>query len=914
MAPPPTRRAAAVLAGRGTECARLDQLLADAHLGRSAALVLRGEPGIGKSALLEYAAERAEGCRVLRAVGAEWEMELPFAGLHQLCAEMLEARKRLPAPQREALATAFGLTSGAQPDRFLVGLAILSLLADAAEEKPLVCIVDDVQWLDRSSAQLLAFVARRLAAESIVLLFAERDRDGPEELVGLPELHVGGLPHVSARTLLASVISAPLDERVRDRILAETRGNPLALLELPRGSSPGLMAGGFGLPRDGSLPGRIEASFRRRVEQLPSATQRLLLVAAADPTGEAALLVRAAGELGLSIEELAPAEADGLLELGLQVAFRHPLLRSAIYRSAPLEARRAAHRALAAATDAEFDPDRHAWHRAHSTVGSDEDVALELEQSAGRARARGGLAAAAAFLERAAALTADPRLRALRAREAAASKLLAGDPQSALTLLAAVRAGPLNEADEAMLQRLHGQILLDLRRAAEALPLLVDGARRLEPFDSGAGRDTHLEAIRAATVAGRLGPGTRGAATAARAAPARPGETSPVDLLLDGLAVRFTDGYAASAPALKRALVAILAEGERGASSVRWPWVARRVAPDLFDDDTWHSIATRGVQLARESGALAVLPLGLNNLANLRCLEGDLDGATALLDEADAIAAAIGVEPMVFGRLSLAGFRGVESDASVLFDAAEPIAIARGEGVVLTFADHARAVLYNGLGRYEAAFASAQSASRRDELLVSVWSLPELVEAATRCGQEDIAAAAMVSLAERTGAAGTELALGIEARSRALVSDGEVAEGLYGEAIERLGRTRLAFELARGHLLYGEWLRRDRRRIDARNHLRRARDMFASMGAEAFGARAGRELLATGETARKRTGGSRDELTAQEMQIAQFAREGLSNPEIGARLFISPRTVEYHLHKVFAKLGITSREHLARVL
>ena len=911
---PPTRHARAVLVGRGTECATLDQLLAETHLGRSSALVLRGEPGIGKSALLDYAAQRAEDCRVLRAVGAEWEMELPFAGLHQLCVGLLDGRERLPAPQRNVLATAFGLSSGAQPDRFLVGLGVLSLLSDAAEEHPVVCLVDDVQWLDRSSAQVLAFVARRLSAESVFLLFAEREPGGLEELAGLPELRLGGLPDASARELLGSGITAPLDARVRDRILAETHGNPLALLELPRGSSPRVLAGGFGLPSDGSLPDQIEASFRRRVEQLPSATQRLLLVAAADPTGEPALLVRAADELGISTEELAPAEADGLLELGLQVVFRHSLLRSAIYRAAPTESRRAAHRALAAATDAELDPDRHAWHRAHATVAPDEDVAGELEQSAGRARARGGLAAAAAFLDRAAALTADPGRRARRALEAAANKLLAGDPRGAEALLATAAAGPLDEVDRAMLQRLHGQILLDLRRAAEALPHLVGAARRLEPIDPGLARDTHLEAVRAASVAARLGPGMLDAARAARTAPPRPGGPRPVDLLLDGLAVRFTDGYAASAPALKRALSGLRDEGDREGQSVRWPWLARRVAPDLFADDTWDSIATRGVQLARENGALTVLPLALNNLAHLRCLAGHLDGAAVLLDEADAIAAAIGVEPLLFGRLPLAGVRGSEAEALDLFDASETAAVARGEGVVLTFCEHARAVLYNGLGRYEAALGPAQSAGARNELLVSVWSLPELVEAATRCGQVDVANGAIERLSERTAAAGTELALGVEARSRALLSEGTLADRLYREAIDRLGRSRLALELARARLLYGEWLRRDRRRIDARHQLRRAQDLFTSMGAEAFAARAERELLATGQTARKRTADTRDELTAQEMQIARFARDGLSNAEIGARLFISPRTVEYHLHKVFTKLGITTREHLDRGL
>jgi DNA-binding CsgD family transcriptional regulator len=912
-------RATAVLAGRETECVRLDQLLAEARARQSAVLVLRGEPGIGKSALLKYATERAEGYRIVRAVGAEWEMELPFAGVHQLCAGLAGGRERLPAPQRDALGTAFGLSSGAQPDRFLVGLAVLTLLSDAAEEQPLLCVVDDAQWLDQSSAQVLAFVARRLAAESIVLLFAERDPGGLAQLGGLPELRLARLAEAPAAELLASVITAPLDERVRARILAETRGNPLALLELPRGATPTVLAGGFGLPGEGSLPDLIEASFQRRVEQLPAATQRLLLLAAADPTGEPPLLVRAAAELGIPTDQLAPAEADGLLELGLQVAFRHPLLRSAIYRAAPTEERCAAHRALAAATDAERDPDRRAWHRAHATLGPDEDVAAELEQSAVRARARGGLPAAGAFLERAAALTGDPAHRARRALEAAAAKRLAGDPQSAEALLATAASGALDEIDRATLDRLHGQVLLDLRRGADALPHLVDAARRLEPIDSGLARDTHLEAIRAALYAGRLGPGTLGAARAARTAPPPPGDPRPVDLLLDGLAVRFTDGYAASAPALRRALDAARVD-ERGdwqrerASSIAPLTLARRVAPDLFADDAWHEIAATGVQLVRENGALALLSLGLNNLAELRCLEGDLDGAAAALDEADAIAAATGIEPVVFGRLSLAGLRGIEAEALVVFDATERAAIARGDGIVLTSSERARAVLYNGLGRHDSALGPAQSAAARDEPWISVWALPELVEAAARSDQADVAGDASERLTERTRAAGTELALGIEARSRALLSEGAPAERLYRDAIERLGRTRAVPELARAHLLYGEWLRGDRRRLDAREQLGGAQDMFTAMGAEAFAGRAERELLAVGGSARKRTAKARDELTAQEAQIAQLARDGLSNAEIGARVFISPRTVEYHLHKVFAKLGISSREHLDRVL
>jgi DNA-binding CsgD family transcriptional regulator len=902
------------LAGRGSQGARLDQLLADARAGQSGVLVLRGEPGIGKTALLGYAAESASGFQVARAAGVESEMELPFAGLHQLCGPMLGGLGRLPSPQRDALGTAFGLNAGAQPDRFLVGLAVLSLLSDTAEERPLLCLIDDAQWLDRSSAQVLAFVARRLHAESVVLLFAEREPGELDQLTGLPDLPLAGLPDDCARELLALAINGPLDDRVRDRILAEARGNPLALIELPHELPSVRLAGGFGLPGALPLPGRIEASFRRRVQQLPGPTQRLLLVAAAEPTGEPALLWRAAGILGIPAEAVGPAEADGLLVLGAQVTFRHPLLRSAIYRTAAADERHSAHLALAMATDAETDPDRRAWHRAHATLAPDEEVAADLERSAGRAQARGGVAAAAAFLERAAALTPDRGRRARRALDAARDKQLAGAPQEALALLAAAAASPLSEFERAMLQRLRGQIALDLRRGGDAVPLLVDAAGQLEPLDPALARETYLDALRAASVAGRLGDDVQAAAEAAHRAPSPEGVPRAVDLLLEGLAVRFTDGYAASAPALKRALSAVRDQGERPGQDVRWPWTARRVAPELFDDDAWHALGIRNVQIARDAGALAVLPLALNYLATIRIYEGRLDAAAALLDETEAIADATGTAPLAFGKLLLAGFRGDEAQTSVVIEASEPAAIARGEGVVLTIGEHARAVLCNGLGYYQAALDPAQSASAQDELMFSVWSLPELVEAAARCGRTELAAGALERLCERTRAAGTELALGIEARSRALLSDGEPAERCYREAIQRLSGTRMRPALARAHLLYGEWLRREKRRGDAREQLRTAYEGLTAMGMEAFAGRARGELVATGETVRKRTVQTRYELTAQEVQIARLAGDGLTNPEIGAQLFLSARTVEWHLRKVFGKIGISSRRELGRAL
>ena len=907
-------RALPTLRSRATERARLEQLQTAVREGQSAALVLRGEAGIGKTALLDYAAERAEDCRVLRAVGVESEMELPFAALHQLCAPLLDGLERLPPPQRDALGTAFGLKSGPRPDRFLVGLAVLSLLSDAAEGQPLLCLVDDAQWLDRSSAEVLSFVARRLQAESVLLLFAERDEDELAELAGLPDLRLQGLSDTDARELLASASIGPLDEQVRDRIVAEARGNPLALLELPRGLSPGSLAGGFSLPDELPLPSRIEASFRRRVDELPAETQRLLLVAAAEPIGDPTLLWQAAAELGIPIEAAAPAEADDLMVVGARVTFRHPLLRSAIYRSATPEERRGAHGALAAVTDPEVDPDRRAWHRAHATLAPDEDVAAELELSAGRAQARGGLAAAAAFLERAGALTPEPGGRARRTLAAARAKRVAGLPHAASALLATAGQGPLDELDDAMAQRLRGQIALDLSRGGEAAPLLLEAAKRLESLDAALARDTHLEALWAASVAGRLGAGVLDAAAAACTAPAAPEPPRATDLLVDGLAVRFTRGYAAGAPILKRALSTFREEAVRNEQDPLRSWMAARVAVELFDDETWDLLATRHVQIARDTGGLSVLPATLNYLAGLWIAEGNLDAAATLLDEAEAITAATGNVRSVVGRLVLAAWRGDVGEASMLVEALEREAPARGDGAVLTAGEGARAVLHNGLGQYEMALAAAQQASAQDELGATSLALQELVEAAVRSDRPQVAADTLERLSERTRAAGTEFALGIEARSRALMSEGAPAEGLYREAIELLGRTRMRVEVARAHLLYGEWLRRENRRIDAREQLRSAHEMFATMRAHGFAERAARELLATGGRARKRTAETRGELTAQEAQIAQLAREGHSNPEIGAQLFISPRTVEYHLHKVFNKLAISSRTQLAGAL
>ena len=910
----------ATLIGRATECEALDRLVAGLAAGQSRVLVLRGEAGVGKSALLEYLAGAAAGMRLARASGVESEMELAFAGVHALCAPLLQRVGRLPGPQRDALRTAFGLAEGAPPDRFLVGLAVLSLLADAAEERPLICIVDDAQWLDQTSAQLLSFVARRLLAERVALVFALRDSADGHGLTGLPELNVRGLDHPEARALLDSTLPGPLDELVRERILAEASGNPLALLELPRRLTPATVAGGFGLPVPMPLTSRIEQGFAQQLEPLPVDTRRLLLLAAAEPVGDVTLLWRAAALLGIG-PDAAPPDAAGLLQIGARVRFRHPLVRSAAYRVATAPDRQQVHEALAEATDPSVDPDRRAWHRARAAERPDETVAGELERSAGRARARGGIAAAAAFLERAAELTPDPAQRGERALVAAQAKLESGAGDAALELLAVAELCPLDELQRARLIRLRGEIAFALSRGSDAPPLLLRAARELEPLDPALARETYLQALGTAIFTGRLyaAGGVRRAAEAALAAPPAPDPPRSIDRVLDGMATRFTEGPGAAVAPLRLAIGAFSDERLDGHEAVmRWlglsPVVLSMAVFELWDDDAFQAIATRAVRLAREAGALTMLPVTLPYLSGVHIYEGDFATAAALIEEADAITAATGSVGLVYGALVLAAWRGVEREASELIDTAVHSGTARGEGRVLALAGYGTAVLNNGLGRYAEAAAGAERAVEDDDQGYVAWSLAELVEASAGSGDPQRAAPAIKRLEERACAAGTEWALGVLARSRALVSEGPDADGFHREAIARLGRTRIRVELARARLLYGEWLRHQNRRAEAREQLRAAHDGFRRSGAEAFAERARRGLVATGETVRRPASATRDALTPQETQIARLAADGHTNPEIGARLFISPRTVEYHLHKVFAKLQVRSRKQLRAAL
>lgn len=909
------------LRGRRSECKSLDRLLEDVRGGRSRVIVLRGVAGVGKTSLLDYLVANAAGCRIERSAGVESEMELAFSGVHQLCAPMLSRLDDLPGPQRDALATAFGLRTGAPSDRFLVGLALLTLLSESAEERPLVCVVDDVQWLDRASAQVLGFVARRLLAESIAMVFAVRDSSEAEELGKLPVMVIEGLSDADARALLDSATLGRLDERVRDRVVAESNGNPLALLELPKGLTTADLAGGFGRPDAQPVVNRIEQSFLPRVRSLPLETQRLLLLAAAEPVGDVTMLWRAAAVLGIGADAAVPAEADGLIELGARVRFRHPLARSAAYRAAPARERQEVHSALADVTDPIADSDRRAWHRAHAALGPDETVAGELERSADRAQRRGGVAAAAAFLERATDLTPDPARRAARALAAAQAKFEAGAANAAFDLLAAAEICPLDELQRARLLRMRAHIAFAQRRGSGAPALLLDAAKRLEALHAELARDTYVEALGAEIFVGRLGSRDMvRVAEAARAAPPAPESPRPSDLLLDGLATRFGDGYAAGVEPLRRALHAFRDLAGRSKDGIiRWLWTMCPVAPepmapDLWDDELWRDLATDAVELARNAGALATLPIALSYRAAVHVHEGEFAAASALIQEAEEITEATGNAPLRYSSLVLAAWRGQEGPAGRLIGAAVKEATARGEGRALGLAGYATAVLYNGLGRYEAALDGARQACEHDDPGFFGWSLVELVEAGARTGANDLAAHALKLLEERARAAGTDWALGSLARSSALLENGVAADALYRDALERLRRCRIVVDLARAHLVYGEWLRRENRRLDAREHLRTAWQMLSRIGAEAFAERARGELLATGETVRKRVVETRDMLTAQETLVARLAAQGRTNPEIGTQLFISPRTAEYHLRKVFTKLGINSRRGLRDAL
>jgi DNA-binding CsgD family transcriptional regulator len=908
--------ASALLLGRDGERAALDALLDQVRGGRSGVLVLRGEPGIGKTALLRYLVDVAAGFTLTRCVGVESQMELPFAGLHELCSPLLGGLDPLPEPQRQALSVALGLESGQSPDKFLVALATLGLLAAASERRPMLCVIEDAHWLDQASAQVLGFVGRRLLAEPVGLVCATRAPvTTPDHLMSLPELPLKGLDERSARALLDSVSTGPIDERVRARIVDEAQGNPLAVLEFGARIGGAGFAGGYATLDGSNLSFRIQDEYLVRLGALPEDTQQLLLLAAADPVGDTALIQRAARNLKLGVDAADAAIEAGLLSVGAWMRFRHPLLRSAVYRAASIERRQAVHAALGTVTDPQIDPDRRAWHHAYAAPEPNEQVAAELIGSADRAQGRGGAAAAAAFWERAAALTPDAADRSSRALIAAQAKFMVADFQGTNRLLADAEANPLGQLEQATVDLLRAQVAFALSRGGEAPRLLLQAANRIQAINVDLARQTYLQALIATSYAGRLGDLDlrQSIARAARALPLDPAPTPATQLLVRGVATWIADGYAASAPILKAAVQQYHKESpDPGFVGFGFNVMAMH----LFDDDAWYAMVTVQVEMARKSGMLSWLPFALDGLAEFHLHSGDFAKAHALLTEADRI------DPMVAATTSprialiLAAWHGDAQGAQGCIRALTQAAETRGEGWLFEYVEYAQAVLYNGLADYAPAADAAENACASVDFVpaVATRALYELVEAAARSDQIGRANAAAERLSAIAEASGTEFAYAMAARSRALLAEGEAADDLHREAIERFGRTRMAIHLARARLTYGEWLRRQNRRVDARAQLKPAYEALAAMGAHGFAQRARRELQATGEKVRQRTGPTGAELTPQEEQIAQLARERRTNSEIGAQLFLSPRTVEWHVRKILAKLEIKSRRELDAAL
>jgi DNA-binding CsgD family transcriptional regulator len=906
-----------VFVGRSRESSLLHGLLDDARGGESRVLVVRGEPGVGKTALVQSVVSGASGWRVVRTVGVESEVELGYAALHQLCGRAVEGLERLPAPQRDALGAAFGLTAGTAPERFLVGLAVLSLLSSQAEEGPLLCIIDDAQWLDRESAQVLAFVARRLLTDPIVMLFVTRDVD--DDLRGLPELVLEGLTDEDADVVLSSVVHGPLNPQVHAHIIAETQGNPLALIELPRGLTPADLAVGFGVSDERPLPKRIEATFARRIDGLPPETQRLLLIAAADQVGQADKVWRAADILGIGPDAADPAADAELLEIDDTVRFRHPLVRSSAYRTAPPSERRIVHQALAEATDPVADPDRRAWHLAAASIGPDDTIADELERSAARAQERGGMMAAAAFLERSAEFTRDLERQALRRLLAAGAFLQAGAMDRARELLVQSSDHLVDPGARAQAMRMEGALRFADGRGGDTPSLLFGAAIALRSLDPRSGDETMMEAAEAAMWAADL---TTGTTTADVASAARtwydPGNgDSTASLLLHGYSQRMTVGYPAPVEWWRRAVEAG-ADDVGGSTRLQLLGMLWNATGDMLDFEHHMAAARERVRQARQEGALATLPIALACLAWSELLAGRLDAAEASNTEGTNIADATGMPefPGAHGiiRLGILAWRGGEQETRELAEAVVAEALERGQGLTIEIVKFLMSVVELGLGRYEEALKLSRAVFETDPWYVCSMNLGDLIEAAVRSDDLSTAHAALSRLSERAQATQTPWGLGLLARGRALMASDEDAEALYLESLEQLGRSGVVTDFARTRLLYGEWLRRQRRRREARDQLRAAYETFLTIGAGAFTRRVESELLATGEHARARTDETRSELTPQELQVALLAADGQSNVEIAAQLYISAHTVSYHLRKVYAKLDVKSRSHLVKAL
>jgi DNA-binding CsgD family transcriptional regulator len=904
------------LLDRHAERAAIDDVLQSVRGGFSASLVIRGSAGVGKTALLGYAAESARDMRVCSVTGIETEVGLAFAALHQVLVPVLPGLAELPDPQRHAVQAAFGMEAGSVADRFLVGLAALTLLARAAEDQPVLCVIDDEQWLDAESAGVLGFVARRLYADQVGMVIAVTEPAPAHAFEQLPEVSVGGLPAEEAGQLLRSAAGAPINDQVVDRILAETEYNPLALVEVGPEFTAEELTGRAELPSPMPLGRRLRDRFRRQVAGLHQDTQTFLLVAAVEAGDSRPVLWRAAREGGIDPDTAAAeAEAAGLMELTAgSVRFRYPLIRSAVYHGAPDAGRRRAHLLLSAACDALRDPDLRAWHLGAAATGPDEGVAAELELAANRAQARGGYTGRVALLRRSVELTADNDRRVRRELALADAELRSGDPDIAQDLVDTALPNLSEPRPRALGEQLRGEILFAQGHVTDSAAILVGAARLLAP-DHAAAREAAAAAMRAALWAGPTESKEVSTAAAALPRPAR-SEARVSDLLLEGFAARFTTGFTASVEPFRAALSALRSEDPGQVTELRWFEMAAIAALCIWDADTVLDITNRFLRAARTQGALALLPAALALRATADCLIGRLTDAEDRWTEMREIIAAsrsatvIGVDSLSEGTALV--YSGRIAEARAVGTARIRESTSRGQGGLADVGRAITAIADVWAGDYAAAVIAAATVVQDDVPFVAEATLPELIEAAARNGQRSEAMSAFHIMSERALAVGTPEALGIRSRCAALLDDGDDAEACYQEAIGHLERGRAAVELARAHLQHGEWLRRRKRKRDARSELRTARDMLDAMGAKGFAARAAAELRATGERARPRTPAATLDLTPQEARVAGLAAEGETNNQIAAQLFISPRTVEYHLSKVFTKLGVSSRAQLAR--
>lgn len=903
--------------GRRGELATLSAVIAGARDGRSGSLVVRAGAGMGKTHLLAQAVnDHAGGMLVLSISGAEAEMVLDYAGLQRLYAHLRGHFDQLPGLQRRALEVVMGLQDGDAPDPYLVGLAAVNLLSEAGAQRPVLCVIDDAQWLDDVSRQALGFAARRMQADRVAMVFATRDTDAGDHLDGLDELRLAPMSDREARALLEAVLPGRLDRRVRDRLLTEAAGNPLALIELPH-RAPAVLAGGFGLAGPRPPATAVEDVFARRFAALPDATRLLLLVAAAESAGEAAWVWAAAEQLGVGVADGAAAESAGLISVDTRITFRHPLVRSAVYRSEPAMRRHRVHAALADTITGPDADDYRAWHRAHATSTPNEAVAAQLVESADRAHRRGGVAAAAAFLAYAVDLTPDAAVRARRAVAAAAAALDTGDTDAAARLIEIADRTAVSAPHHARVALLRAKFAFASDRGRDGPRLLLRAAEELGPHEPLLARETYLEALMAAMIVGRLAGADDGPvqlAAAARRAPAAPTPPRAVDLLLDALVERLTAGYVAAAPLLKKALHAYLREVHAGTADARWHDITNRICLDLYDFVGYEVLATRQLDMLRAAGELTVLPAVLTTLAAARVLSGEFVAARALLDESLLVSSATGAPPHRSGTALLAAHRGDETLWRATAGQTVAEATDRGEGTEVTVASYAKAVLDNGAARYPDALDACRSGQQYDDIGLYGSLLLEAVEAAAYSGHHAEARAAAAELTRRASASRTESALGLAARATALAKGDEATDADFRVALEHLERSPLTVYRARTHLVYGEWLRRLGRAADARVQLRLAHDLCTEIGADGFAGRARRELEAAGGSTGRRHQRYDTDLTAQERQISRLVHLGHTNAEIGAQLLISHRTVEWHLRNIYTKLGITSRRELRKAV